>query len=303
MKILTIFAIHTNTVQKVKTTLNNYNILKKFSDTIMFVDTSDYKDKISNLIDDKTNCKFLYKENDIYLDIGKWIYALDKSNYTHFDRIILVNDSILFIRDIPDFITMMENEYEIYGLNGSNEYLFHIQSYFRGFSVEGIKKLERYFYNNKDTVYSNGFPNHKAHGLKCYNELIHLIKIKGCKLNNVLDYCKELITHDFLNYNKCISISSIKNVNEIVPLCKKFHFDYLIRTGIISIFEIKIMSIFDTFVVLYSNTSSGNLNLQEDLCREYLIEKNYPLIKLKKLNNLKKTEGYISRHPLVKNLL
>ena len=53
------------------------------------------------------------------------------------------------------------------------------------------------------------------------------------------------------------------------------------------------MSTFSTFKVLYKNNTGNNINLCSDVCKDYLLNKNYPLIKLKKINNLNKDEKYI----------
>ena len=47
--------------------------------------------------------------------------------------------------------------------------------------------------------------------------------------------------------------------------------------------------------------TGNNINLCSDVCKDYLLNKNYPLIKLKKINDLKPDEQYILG--LIKNIL
>ena len=61
----------------------------------------------------------------------------------------------------------------------------------------------------------------------------------------------------------------------------------------------KDMTQFDRYTIqkyerpLSINKGLDNINLCSNTCKDYLLNKNYPLIKLKKLNNLNKDEKYI----------
>ena len=76
-KICILIACHTDSLKKYFSLLNNVNELKKYTENIIIINSSDSKYS-KNLKDDLVDLNYITEyleiKNDKYLDFGKWIY-------------------------------------------------------------------------------------------------------------------------------------------------------------------------------------------------------------------------------------
>ena len=123
MNILGIFSNHTNNIIKYNICLNNISFLKKYLTNIVIVDSDNekYAKKLYNDIhDDNKIINYFLIKNDIYMDFGKWIYALNNIKYEDYDYILLINDSIIITESLEDYFYSFNNN-----ITNTNLYLFN----------------------------------------------------------------------------------------------------------------------------------------------------------------------------------
>ncbi len=98
---------------------------------------------IPHLKNGETKVEVKYYKNDRY-DIGLWCDALNDGNILHeFDEFLLINDSIMAIRESSELIDVIRSKNLTMGsltyslLGGS----FWLEANYRGFNRKGVKKL------------------------------------------------------------------------------------------------------------------------------------------------------------------
>uniref|UniRef100_A0A6C0HRJ1 Uncharacterized protein n=1 Tax=viral metagenome TaxID=1070528 RepID=A0A6C0HRJ1_9ZZZZ len=156
------------------------------------------------------NIYFDYKPNDEFISHGKWLYFLNKINYSKYQNVILTNDSFIITRSLINLKMLVDSKTEIVSLLDSNQTQYHYPDFLRIYNFVGVNKIIKYYQENKSKI------------------------------------------TDFLS--------------------------------VINIFEIDSSSIFESTKVLYKmDTYDGNIHFDDDYLEDYLYNKNYPIVKVKKL--------------------
>jgi lipopolysaccharide biosynthesis protein len=104
--------------------------LKETAKCIVFVSTSDLQEteiaKIKNL------CFKIITRKNIGYDFMSWKIALTSVDLSNYDELIICNDSVygpLFsLKEV--FKTMEDRECDFWGITGSHQWAYHVQSYF-----------------------------------------------------------------------------------------------------------------------------------------------------------------------------
>ena len=147
---LIIYAAHTNTLQKEIITRRNFEMLLKshspFEIEYRVVD-SDCCDRLVGV--DWLPGPLTQISNDGSVDTGKWLSVMKKEKLDKFDYVTLINDSILLLRPVPDymhFVATSEGN-KLYGLLSSRQYSPHLQSWFRSIPKSLIEPFIRFIEN------------------------------------------------------------------------------------------------------------------------------------------------------------
>ena len=157
------------------------------------------------------NIYFDYKINDKFISYGKWLYFLNKINYSSYNNIILTNDSFVITRSLISLKTLIEPNIELVSLLSSYQTQHHYPDFLRIYNLVGINKIIKYYLMTMSKI---------TNFLSCINEL-----------------------------------------------------------------EVKSSDIFDSVKVLYkaSEDFKGNIHFDDKYLEDYLYNKNYPVVKIKKL--------------------
>lgn len=145
-----------------KDNFNNYkNILSQLADKcskIILVYSSNHEYSLDYIFirSNYKNVVLLDIENKGF-DATKYFtgmkYLIDNSIY--FDRVMLVNDSIILTRSIEDFFAYQQLYHQYYnfiGLNNSVEIKIHFQSYFLSLDINVAREYINYYYKNIEKV-------------------------------------------------------------------------------------------------------------------------------------------------------
>lgn len=138
-KILLLFATHTDSLLKKRTTINN---LSYFNFECIDIAVTNSKNLPFNsemqTFYEKNNIKYYEIDNDTSFGFNKWNYLLNKIDYSLYDYVIFMNDSFIIQRNINDYINnMIKKDMDLYGYNDSSENRYHYQSYL--FSIKSNK--------------------------------------------------------------------------------------------------------------------------------------------------------------------
>jgi len=229
IKILTIIACHTNTNVKYNAILNNITYLTFPNNDIVIVNSLNekYSDKLKKYIETTyhTDIKYIEIPNDKYIDVGKYIHALniiqsDSAFNKDYEFVVLINDSVIIRKSISHFYNMIiKMDKELYAYNDSSEIKYHYQSYLYAIKYNVIHKLIDHFNNHK----------HQIHG---YDDVVSKIELE---LNNIYrtncdcflkiaklpcNIYKNIYFHNDTLYNLLFN-SGILPFTKIRALCKK----------------------------------------------------------------------------------
>ena len=262
-KILGIFANHTNNKIKYNISLNNYSKLKNNLDAIIIVDTlgEKYAEKLQlDLLKDEKLKNYYLINNDNFFDFGKWIYALKNINYSMYDYILFINDSIIILDQLEKFfIKLKEFEYNInfYGYNDSNQINYHYQTYLFFINVSIVNKFINFFENKKQYIFN-------------LDTLIENIELKICEIDDAHD-CYIKLANDLNNFKNIFwenedlyQLLVSKNIFTIMKLKKISHLQDLYKIKIYS-------SSFDNFDYdFYKNYYDLNELSDEELFKHFI---------------------------------
>jgi len=147
-KYLTIIACHIDRKLKEYTILNNLKYLDFANNDIVIINsknTAFNRNKITNRILDYIEVA----NNPSTLDFGKYMFVIQNCNYSIYDYVIFINDSIIINKPINHFYNiMMKKDVELYGYNSSSEGKYHYQSYLFGVKSLSISKLINFYNKN-----------------------------------------------------------------------------------------------------------------------------------------------------------
>jgi len=194
-KILTIFACHTNNELRYTTALNNMNYISFINNDVIIVNSlgESYSEKLKNDVKDRVQA-YIEIPNDNCLDIGKWCRGLREYDYTSYDFIVFVNDSIIIKNSIRHFYNkMMRKNLELYGYNDSSQISYHYQSYLFGVRKDAVMKLVAHFLTRKPILntYMDVVMNIEL-------QLLKIFKTKDCflKITRIKSHRGKNIYHD-----------------------------------------------------------------------------------------------------------
>jgi hypothetical protein len=155
-KILVIFATHTDSTRKLKTAKQTIYYLKKICNTDIHVINSKklpFNEEIVSFYN-SLNVNYTEIENDGFYDFGKWNRILDTTNYSNYEFIVFINDSVIMTSKIDQFITMLtQTNVELYGYNSSSQTTYHYQSYLFAIKRDAIPKFINFFTSKKHLIH------------------------------------------------------------------------------------------------------------------------------------------------------
>jgi len=153
-KLLLLIATNTDTEFKMKNIMNTLNFFN--FDNITKVVVNSYGLPFNNIMSNyyyNNNIKYYEIQNDVTYDFGKWIFLLSKVDYTDYDFIFFINDSIIIQKPINHFINLtIKNNVEIFGYNDSTQSRYHYQSYFFAIKSDVIQKFIYLFESKKNLI-------------------------------------------------------------------------------------------------------------------------------------------------------
>jgi hypothetical protein len=106
------------------------------------------------MIQDK--CTYYEIENSNTCDHGKWVYALENTDYSSYNNIIFTNDSYIIHWHIDPFLfNAAKTDAEIYGYTDSSERgSYHYQSYLFSIKSSSISKFITMYYGAVDKIHT-----------------------------------------------------------------------------------------------------------------------------------------------------
>ncbi len=217
-KILILLACHVDSLNKLEVIKNNIEYFKYFD--ICIINSSNLElNEVVEKYCKNNNINYMEKENDIYLDFGKWYYGLKNINYKKYDYIIFSNDSIYLTHNLNHFINLMcEKDVDIYGYNDSDEINNHYQSYLFGLKSLSINNFINFFEENKRNIKKSpgNFSLIKNTELKLSNYFeskdcyLKISKFKSINKNNI--YFKNYYLYNKLYVNNILPIIKLKQL-------------------------------------------------------------------------------------------
>jgi hypothetical protein len=154
---------------------------------------------------------FEYTKNDKFIAHGKWLYSLNKYNYTAYKNIILTNDSILITRSLYDFNKLMTPDTEMVALLDSYQTKHHYPDFLRAYNSVGIKKIINYYQENKQKItdFFSVITIYEIESSYIFNSVNILFKSADTTPVNI--HFSNTILFDYL-YNKQYPIVKIKKI-------------------------------------------------------------------------------------------
>ena len=269
MNILTVISCHTNTNIKINALLHNIKYFMEISNTIAIINSLEFniEEKIRNVYCNK-NIIF----NDVLTDEICYIYKNKYADLYHFN-----NDQLR-----EHWINHGKEEKRTFSFPVYNIYFDYKQNdkfIAHGKWMHFLKKINYSYYENIILTNDSFIITRSLFDLK---ELVD----PNTELVSLLEsYESKHHYPDFLRIYNLIGINKIlryyeSNIDNIT--------DFL---SVILVFEINSSDIFDNVKVLYKNIDNfdGNIHFINKYTENYLYNKNYPIVKIKKLtfNNYK----------------
>jgi hypothetical protein len=141
-QILAIFACHFDSTYRLCHVQTMLKELVKFCDKIHIVYSINITNDDLKIHSSFNNLIEVSKVINKGHDCGKWYYGLSKENFSKYDRILLLNNSICNLRELDDIFSFVQGKnVEMIGMIDSNEIKYHIQSHFRFYTPSGIQKI------------------------------------------------------------------------------------------------------------------------------------------------------------------
>ena len=142
-KFLTIIASHVYSKLKFDTVINNVKMINSQCNDIIIINSKGLPyNKILNNFCNNKNIKYIEVFNQPSIDFGKWLYVLKNNNYSNYDFVIFMNDSVLYHKPIHFFYNLIgSRNVELYGYNDSTQVRYHYQSYLFSVKKDAINKF------------------------------------------------------------------------------------------------------------------------------------------------------------------
>lgn len=212
-KVLVIIACHTDSEIRFKTIINNIKYFKKSHNTDLIIVNSlnlPLSESLKNMIQEK--CTYYEIENSSTYDHGKWIYALENTNYHSYNNVIFTNDSYIIHWHIDLFLlNTIKSNAEIYGYTDCSERnIYHYQSYLFSIKSSAVIKFITMYYSAFENIHSfddliNNCEIKMLHFFDSKDCFLKITKIPGHDGNNIF-YAKRIYnilkTRGFLPFTK-----------------------------------------------------------------------------------------------------
>ena len=217
--ILCLIANHTCNNIKYNISLNNISLIKKYLKNIVIIDSKDESNAenlYTELKDENIIKNYFFTENNCYYDFGKWIYALENINYSDYDYILFLNDSIILTENIDNYFHYIENvmdDVNIYGYNDSTQIQYHYQSYCFLLNISIIDKFINFFNSKKHLIFDL---NSLVNNIELYLHTIDDNRDCFLKIGNNYNMSKNLYWENEVLYQYLLS----KNIFGIMKLKK-----------------------------------------------------------------------------------
>ena len=168
------------------------------------------------------NVYFDYKQNDKYISHGKWLYFLNKINYTIYKNIILTNDSFLITRPLTNLISLVDENTELVSLLNSNQSKQHYPDFLRIYNLIGLNKIIDYFNKNmhKITNFKSIIDEFEINSSCIFQNVKVLYKMNTSYFGNILfddEYLENYLFHKNYPVVKIKKILSTLYVDKHIP--------------------------------------------------------------------------------------
>jgi lipopolysaccharide biosynthesis protein len=152
----------------------------------------------------KKFCNEIVLMNNEGFDFGMYYKYLVKLDIQKFDRLTLINDSVILFKRLDNIYNFeCLSKFDFVGLTDSHSINYHLQSYFLIFNKKAIKHVKNYFLQTGiKTTYYDVVINYEV-GLTQYligmklKPLAIYKGINGNRLNPIYYHLSELIVNDF----------------------------------------------------------------------------------------------------------
>lgn len=170
---ITIIACHTESLDRVKTIVNNIRRIAFPGNKIVVVNSinSRFNRLLSDILTtDFKDVEFLCIPNTNTLDIGKCMFYLKKYYKPIYEHIVLTNDSYYLTGSIYNYYRYMtKSPAKLYGFNDSFQDRYHYQSYLYSIRKDSMNILIRHY-------------EAKKHLLTGYMEVVRNVELKLCDI-------------------------------------------------------------------------------------------------------------------------
>ena len=95
---------------------------------------------------------FDYKKNDKFISHGKWLYFLNRFDYSSYDHVVLTNDSFIITRSLLDLTALVEPNTELVTILDSYQSKYHYPDYLRIYNSVGLSKIIQYYETNMSHI-------------------------------------------------------------------------------------------------------------------------------------------------------
>ena len=266
--ILCVISCHTNNNLKIKTLIHNITYFLEISNDIVIINSLEYQNN----------------------DIEKQIQEKYKGDYIIFNDLLTDKLCELYKLFYPDIANLNNEQIRTHWIEyGKKEG--------RNFDKYKVKNIYFHYLKNNNFLCQGKWSS-------------YLNNINYCKYKNIiLTNDSFIVTKSLLEFRKLFDLKNIEMISLIDSYENTYHYTDFLRcynlkgiqkilnyykenqdkitdfNSVISYYEINSTHIFEDKITLYKNDKkyNGNIHFDDQKIKEYLYEKNYPIIKLKKI--------------------
>ena len=266
--ILCVIACHTNINLKFKTLLHNIKYFLEISNDIVIINSLEYQNNdIEKQIQEKYKGDYIIFNNfltDVLCELYKNLYP---------DVVNLNNEQIR-----THWIEFGKKEGRNFGEHKvTNIYFYYLEN--NNLLCQG--KWSRYLSNINYCKYKNIIlTNDSFIVTKSLLEFRKLFDLKNIEMISLIDSYEN--TYHYTDFLRCYNLKGIQKILNYYEENKDKITDF---NSVISYYEINSSHIFEDKTTLYKNDTkyNGNIHFDNQKIKEYIYEKKYPIIKLKKI--------------------
>ena len=232
-KKLGLFINNTDSEIKIKTNINNFQMLKKNFDLIIIIDSKNiFSIKLKNELKMNDIIKNYYIINKEFDNnkIDKILYVLERVNIYNLYKIFFIDDSYIYCNDL--------NEYFIYDNNhnldfcaylDSTEYKYHYELFLFSIKYSKINSFIKFliYEKNKKLNILETYKNINYNILDIFENKIVFLKIAFILENNKNIFYDDINFYRILMNNNSLPIINIDNLNNYI-----LNYKFSIKTNI-----------------------------------------------------------------------